>query len=131
MAIDPDRILTKIAYIREQVEAVERLVRTRTEDEILGDPWLLRGLKYALQTAIEAMIDIAFHVAAKEFSRAPADGREALNILVEGGIIRQENLPTYLSSETSSGRSGRAEEYSSAQGRVGTTCAQATWISSL
>ncbi|MEW6227742.1 MAG: HepT-like ribonuclease domain-containing protein [Bacillota bacterium] len=88
MAIDPDRILTKIACIREQVEAVERLVRTRAEDEILGDPWLLRGLKYALQTAIEAMIDIAFHVAAKEFSRAPADGREALNILAEGDIIK-------------------------------------------
>ncbi|WP_338834294.1 hypothetical protein MHLNE_06650 [Moorella humiferrea] len=52
MAIDKERVLQKIAYIREQVSAIEELVKTSKRQEVLNDPWKLRGVKYALQTAI-------------------------------------------------------------------------------
>lgn len=35
-------------------------------------------MKYSLQTAVEAMIDLAYHVAAKKFGHAPTDARDAL-----------------------------------------------------
>ncbi|MCL6628635.1 MAG: SPASM domain-containing protein [Armatimonadetes bacterium] len=59
MAIDCDRILNKIAFIREQVTAIKTLLAEKSREEILSDPWLVKGLKYSLQTAVEAMIDIA------------------------------------------------------------------------
>lgn len=65
MVVDVERILQKIAYIRAQVSAVEELVKTSERQAILSDPWKLKGVKYSLQTAIEALIDITYHVIAK------------------------------------------------------------------
>jgi uncharacterized protein YutE (UPF0331/DUF86 family) len=53
-------------------------------------------LKYSLQTAVEAMIDLAYHVAAKKFGHAPTDARDALRILAEEGIIEKERLAVIL-----------------------------------
>lgn len=95
MVIDAQRIRTKLAYIQEQVAAIQSLTGTKTREEILADPWVVRGIKYALQTAIEAMIDIAYHVAAKQFNVAPTDSRHALSILAEKGVYSQEELRIY------------------------------------
>lgn len=95
--LDRDRMLSKAVYIREQVEAIRHLVNTGGKEAIVGDPWILRGLKYSLQTAIEAIIDIAYHISAKRFAHAPVDARDALRVLAENGIFSQEEFEVYTS----------------------------------
>lgn len=97
MAVDRERIMQKFAFIREQVSAISSLLSSRSREEILGDPWLIRGLKYALQTAIEAMIDVCYHVCARHYAYPPADARDALRLLRERGAVSEEDARTYTS----------------------------------
>lgn len=97
MALDRQRIISKISYIREQVTSIRDLLDKKTKEEILGDPWLIKGLKYSLQTAIEAMIDLAYHISAKKYGHAPTDARDAMRVLLEQGIISRSNWQTYSS----------------------------------
>jgi len=94
--IDRDRILRKIAYIKEEVTPLNELLQNKTFSEILKDKWQIKGIKYSLQTSIEAMIDIAFHISSKAFNKAPVDGRDAFTILAQNGVLKEENLLTYL-----------------------------------
>ncbi len=95
MGLDRERMMAKISYIREQTTSIKELLERKKKEEILLDPWLIKGLKYSLQTAIEAMIDLAYHIAAKKFGHAPGDVRDALRILLEAGLIAWENRPVY------------------------------------
>jgi len=70
MAIDRDRILSKIAFIREQLTSIKTLLAEKSKEEILSNPWLVKGLKYSLQTAVEAMVDMAYHISAKKYDHA-------------------------------------------------------------
>ncbi len=67
MGLDRERILAKVAFVREQLQAIRDLARTRSKEAIIYDQWVLKGLKYSLQTAIEAMIDITYHISAAYF----------------------------------------------------------------
>jgi uncharacterized protein YutE (UPF0331/DUF86 family) len=71
------------------------LLAVKSREEILADPWLVRGLKYALQTAVEAVIDLSYHIAARNFGHAPSDARDAVRILAEGGLVPAGNIPVY------------------------------------
>ena len=62
MTIDHERVMTKITYIKEQLTDIHQLLHNKSKEQILNDPWIVKGLKYSLQTAIEAMIDIVFHI---------------------------------------------------------------------
>lgn len=95
VAIDRERVLAKTAYIREQAASIREMLAVRSKEEILSDPWLIKGLKYSLQTAVEAMIDLAYHIAARQFGHAPADAREAVRILAEAGLIPTGDVPVY------------------------------------
>ncbi len=46
----------------------------------------------ALLTAIEALIDIAYHLSAKRLDTAPADARDAFQRLREAGLITPETV---------------------------------------
>lgn len=96
MELDTQRIASRVAYIREQIEMIGSLLATTPRDEIIANSWTLGGLKYALQTAIEALIDIAYHICAKVYKHAPADARDALGVLAQHGVISQADLGTYL-----------------------------------
>jgi len=95
VSLDRERMMAKISYIREQTISIKGLLDSEKKEEVLEDPWLIKGLKYSLQTAIEAIIDLAYHIAAKKFGHAPGDAREALRILLEAGLITRENWPVY------------------------------------
>ncbi|WP_341473732.1 type VII toxin-antitoxin system HepT family RNase toxin [Desulfofundulus thermobenzoicus] len=95
MGLDRERIMAKIGYIKEQVASIGELLKSRKKEDILMDPWLVRGLKYSMQTAVEAMIDLAYHIAAKKFGHAPGDARDAMRILLEGGLITRDRLTGY------------------------------------
>lgn len=96
MTLDIERIERKIAYIREQINTINKITKTYGEQELFKDPLKLSGLKYLLQTSIEAMIDIAYHVAAKEFCYPPNDARDALKVLMEKGVISASEFDTYV-----------------------------------
>ena len=69
LTVDTERVMQKIAFIREQPGDIKTLTSTKSRSEILNDKILIKGIKYSLQTAIEAMIDIAFHIARRTISR--------------------------------------------------------------
>lgn len=95
MGIDSERVLIKVGYIRDQVTSIKQLLAQKSKQEIINDPWVLRGLKYAIQTTIEALIDIAYHISAKEYNHAPTDARDAIKSLVENGLVSRECLGIY------------------------------------
>lgn len=95
MVLDQERVVKKVAYIREQVAAIEDLVENNSRQRIISDPWLQKGIKYSLQTAIEAMIDISYHVAAKKYNYPPKDARDALRLLRENNVISPAEYATY------------------------------------
>ncbi len=97
MGLDGERILSKIAFIKEQLQSIRMLTEVKSKNEIIYDQWLLKGLKYSLQTAIEAMIDIIYHITAKRFAHAPVDARDALRILRQNNIIGQQDFETFTS----------------------------------
>lgn len=87
--IDARRVRERLAYIGEQVEDLRQLV-AQSGTALLQDSWKVRGVRYTLQTAIEAMIDILYHLAAKALSFAPAHAREAVDHLSQHGLITAE-----------------------------------------
>lgn len=95
MAVDDERVMRKIAFIREQLGDINKLTSVKKRTEILNDKLLVKGLKYSLQTAIEAMIDIAFHLAAKKYNSAPEDARDAFRILRKNGVIEEDDYKTF------------------------------------
>lgn len=95
MTIDHERVMTKITYIKEQLMDIQQLLHNKSKEQILKDPWIVKGLKYSLQTAIEAMIDIVFHICAKHFNKAPIDARNGLEILVENRVIDENSFFVY------------------------------------
>lgn len=95
MAVNPELVQSRLAFISGEVAALEQLVESFSVDEFSADPWRVKGVKYSLQTVIEAMIDVAYHVCAKAFARAPQDAHEALLCLAEHGVIAREHLPIF------------------------------------
>lgn len=93
--LDEERIRQKIAFIREQVNDLQRLVAS-SDRRLLREPWVLKGAKYALQTAIEAVIDIAYHLSAKKYGYPPSDARDALRVLETKGVVTGEDLPRFI-----------------------------------
>lgn len=95
MTIDTDRIMQKIVYIREQLIDIRTLTSEKNRTEILSNKHLVKGLKYSLQTAIESMIDIAYHLAVKKYNNAPEESRAAFEVLRKNGVIKPEEHRTF------------------------------------
>ncbi len=95
MTIDVERIMQRIVFIREQIHDIETLTSAKNRSAILNDKFLIKGLKYSLQTAIEAMIDIAFHIAARKYNYAPEEARDAFRILKKNGVISEKEFQTF------------------------------------
>ncbi|MGE5557828.1 MAG: type VII toxin-antitoxin system HepT family RNase toxin [Bacillota bacterium] len=95
MTIDHERVLHKTAFIKEQTASLRKLLAEKTREEIINDPWILKGIKYTLQTAVEACIDLAYHLCAKKLGHAPADSRDAFKSLAAREIIPESDLEIY------------------------------------
>lgn len=95
MTLDTERVRRKIAYIRQQISTINNITKTYSRQDIIGDPLKLSALKYLLQTSIEAMIDIAYHITAKKFNYPPCDARDAFKMLSTKGFISSSDFDTY------------------------------------
>ena len=88
-AVDEGRIVEKLAYIRGEEAASLRCLE-HGEGAFLADPTAVRAAKYSLVTAIEAVIDIAYHLCAKAFRLGPRSAHEAFDRLCDEAVISRE-----------------------------------------
>ena len=92
MAIDLDRVQARATYVRAQVAALRRIAGRMDAAGFVAEPDLPLAALHRLQTAIEALIDLAFHLSAKLAQRAPADAQEAFTILAGLDVLDPASL---------------------------------------
>lgn len=92
--VDRDIIIKRISFIEENLQQMSALANL-PEEEFLEHFYYVASAKYLLQTAIEAMLDIAHHIIARQRYRAPGSYAEAFTVLVEQGILEVEHENTY------------------------------------
>lgn len=94
--LDVERLRQKAGYLKTQVEAL-RVHSTDPEEleRLLGDAFASGAVKYALQTAIEAVIDMAYHLAAKLYAQAPGSAVDAFRLLAEHGLYTKDEVERF------------------------------------
>lgn len=86
--IDVERIQQKAQFVRAKVRDLED-IRSRGREQFLADHVLQGAAVHLLQVGIEALIDIAHHVIAREALGLPASYRETIELLARSGILPQ------------------------------------------
>jgi len=65
-------------------------------DDLLSDDLRFLGVLYALQCAIEGLVNVSHHVIAEANLRLPGDNPQIAAILAEGGVITDADLIAQL-----------------------------------
>jgi len=87
--LDVHRIAQKVGDIKESV-AVLKEYAARKDKQFLDNPEAVRAARYAFIVLIEAATNIAAHVCARLFHRAPASYAESFLVLAEHGCLDRE-----------------------------------------
>ncbi len=66
MKIDIEKIQQYLSEIKSRHREIEELLLKSSDAEILKEPWVLKGLKYALIEIAEAMANTLQHILAKD-----------------------------------------------------------------
>jgi uncharacterized protein YutE (UPF0331/DUF86 family) len=66
MKIDIEKIQQYLSEIKARHREIEELLLKSSDAEILKEPWVLKGLKYALIEIAEAMANTLQHILAKD-----------------------------------------------------------------
>lgn len=86
-----------VAAARQQLD-IHRRFDAKTDDgpgEETLRAAVLSGIKYELQTGIQAMIDVAYHLCARALRLGPKDAYDAFERLVSAGVLPRARLVTY------------------------------------
>jgi len=89
--VDKAKIRSKIQTIEGNIEKLNQLASYRAE-EFSQDFRNVEAAKHLLQVNVEAMIDVANHIAARNRWRTPETSSEALVLLVQNGYLEKEDL---------------------------------------
>lgn len=92
--IDKEKIRDKLNFIQENRRRLEEL-RTGGVERFRHDPFAEAAATRMLQVSIEAMIDVANHIVARLRLGTPKTYREAMDLLVEAGILPAEQQETF------------------------------------
>lgn len=92
--VDPDKLRQKIQYIRDAVRRLEE-IRDRGREAFLADSIIQAAATRYLQTGIEAMLDAAHHIVAREGLGLPQTYRAAIDLLIRHGILPQDKAETF------------------------------------
>jgi uncharacterized protein YutE (UPF0331/DUF86 family) len=95
MTVEPGKIRTKIQFIREAVRRLEE-IHGRGREAFLSDPILQPAAERNLQVAIEAVLDTASHILAREGLAVPKTYREAMEVLLREGILPASHRESFL-----------------------------------
>jgi uncharacterized protein YutE (UPF0331/DUF86 family) len=93
--VDKERLRRKVAYVDracEQLESVLALGEARfRQDELVQ----AAAMRY-LQTAIEAVLDMAHHVVARQQLGVPQNYRDVMRLFFATGLVPEEKRESYL-----------------------------------
>src|SRR4051794_30747003 len=95
MTIDPEKIRAKLQFIRKAIRRLED-IRSRGREAFLADPILQGAAERNLQVGIEAILDTANHIIAREGFAVPKTYREAMETLVREKILPASQRENYL-----------------------------------
>lgn len=93
--VDNNLIQEKINYMENNLSKLEKLNKLPRET-FLGEFYYVEAAKHLLQVTIEAMLDICQHVIARQRFRAPNSYADALNILIDEGILPESQKDAFL-----------------------------------
>lgn len=96
MDADRDKVRQKLHFIEKNVASLRELASLQ-EDEFTGDEVRVAAAIRMLQVAIEAMIDLANHIVARQRLGLPKNYTEAFSLLTQNGILPADFLPTVTS----------------------------------
>lgn len=82
-----------MSSFRHALTHLKRLAQL-SPSEFIGDPDKTGSAKYYFIMAIEAAVDIAQHLIARNDLRLPEDYADVFRVLSEAGVLPQEFLPT-------------------------------------
>lgn len=92
--VDIEKIRQKVNFIESNLVKLETLQAVNLED-FKNNFLYAEAAKYLLQVSIEAMIDIAHHIIARERYAAPTNSADAFQILCKQKIISEVNCKQY------------------------------------
>ncbi|MBX6378701.1 MAG: DUF86 domain-containing protein, partial [Clostridia bacterium] len=93
--VDTEKVRRKIQVIRDALKKLEA-IRREGPERFRANPFLEPAATRLLQVAIEALIDIANHIVAREGLGVPGTYRDALRLLVREGILDREDEPRFF-----------------------------------
>ena len=91
--VDPRKVNRVFSNLRNYLEKLT-LLASVPRDEFLDDFTKIESAKHLLQNSVEACLDVANHIIAREQFRSPESYAHSFEILVEQGILPEEFLPT-------------------------------------
>jgi len=89
MRYNPDKITTLASALKKALYNLQQLQKL-TKKEFLSDADKVASAKYNFIVAIEAAIDIASHIIAKNALRAPLDYADTFAVLAEAGCYSSD-----------------------------------------
>ena len=89
MTVDREILAARIGRIRQNLKLLDRLSQM-TLDDFRASELEQHATERELLVAIEACLDIAHHVVAREGLRRPADYRDLFKILAEASILPRD-----------------------------------------
>ena len=92
--VDKEKIRSKIQTIEGNTAKLKELGKYSLE-EFLSDFRNVEAAKHLLQVNVEAMIDIANHIAARNRWRTPGTSAEAFMLLEQNGYFTTDELNTF------------------------------------
>lgn len=95
MTVDRDKIRSKLQFISEARRQLEQ-IHARGEKAFLSDPILQAAAVRNLQVGIEAMLDTANHILAREGIAVPGTYRQAVEALLREGILPASHGQAFL-----------------------------------
>lgn len=95
MTVDFEKLRTKLQFLRDSLRHLEE-IRSRGREAFLGELVLQAAAERYLQIAIEAVLDTASHVIAREGLAVPKTHREAMEVLLREGILPASHRDSFL-----------------------------------
>jgi uncharacterized protein YutE (UPF0331/DUF86 family) len=95
MTVDFDKLRTKLQFLRDSLRRLEE-IRSRGREAFLAEKILEAAAERNLQIAIEAMLDTANHIIAREGLAVPKTYREAMEVLLREGILPRSHWESFL-----------------------------------
>ena len=93
MGVDVGRVRQRASFVREQIAALTAIAVQTDVDTFAADRVRASAARYLLQTAIEGLIDLAYHLSAKLAQRAPSNAHDAFLTMSRLGILEADAMP--------------------------------------